>query len=80
MITRRPAPDFSNVWPVHPARSFNGRDGVRGNWQAIFDAHPGIQVTLTTRTQSGEELWREWEFKGASRNGGPPIAADRCPA
>jgi ketosteroid isomerase-like protein len=45
------APTFSSVWPVHPARSFNGRDGVRRNWEAIFDAHPDIQVTLTTRAE-----------------------------
>jgi hypothetical protein len=27
------------------------------NWEAIFGAHPDIQVTLTTRAQSGDEIW-----------------------
>jgi len=64
------APSFSMVWPAHPARSFNGRDGVRRNWEAIFTAHPDIGVTLTTRAQSGEEIWGEWEFKAESSDGG----------
>jgi ketosteroid isomerase-like protein len=67
------APTFSSVWPVHPARSFNGRDRVRRNWETIFDAHPDIQVTLTTRAQSGDEIWGEWEFKDENRDGGPPF-------
>jgi ketosteroid isomerase-like protein len=65
------APTFAMVWPAHPARSFTGRDGVRRNWEAIFQAHPEIQVTLTTRAQSGDEIWGEWEFKAESRDGGP---------
>jgi ketosteroid isomerase-like protein len=65
------APAFSMLWPVHPARSFNGRDGVRRNWEAIFKAHPDIRVTLTTRVQSGDEIWGEWEFKGENGDGGP---------
>jgi len=65
------APTISNVWPVHPARSFTGRDGVRRNWEAIFQAHPDIQVTLTTRAQSGDEIWGEWEFKAESGDGSP---------
>ena len=62
------APTFSNVWPAHPARSFSGRDGMRRNWEAIFQAHPDIQVTLTTRTQSGDEIWGEWEFRGGDQD------------
>lgn len=65
------SPTFSMVWPVHPARSFSGRDGVRRNWRAIFEAYPDIQVTLRARVQSGDESWGEWEFKGKGRDGGP---------
>lgn len=54
-------PAFSGLWPVHPARSFNGRDGVRKNWEAIFKAYPGVQATLTKQVQSGDETWGEWE-------------------
>lgn len=67
------APGFSMLWPVHPARSFTGRDGVRTNWEAIFTAYPGLRVTVTTRAQRGEEIWGEWEFKGEHRDGGPPF-------
>ena len=67
------APSFSMVWPAHPARSFTGRDGVRGNWEAIFQAYPDIRAKVTTSTQRGQEIWGEWEFKGDSPNGGPPF-------
>src|SRR5215469_6696029 len=67
------APAFSMLWPVHPARSFDGRDGVRKNWEAIFKAYPGIQASVTTRARGGDEIWGEWEFKGENRDGGPPF-------
>lgn len=66
-------PAFSVHWPVHPNRSFNGRDAVRRNWEAIFKAYPGIQVTLMRQAYSGAETWGEWEFKGESLEGGPPF-------
>jgi len=62
---------------LHPARSFNGRDGVRRNWEAIFDAHPDIQVTLTTRAQSGDGIWGEWEFK-SKKSSSQHSARERC--
>jgi len=65
------APSFSNLWPAHPARSFTGRDGVRRTWETIFQAHPDIQVTLTTRAHSGDETWGEWEFKAEQGDGSP---------
>ena len=68
------APDFDLVWPAHPGRSFRGRNGVQRNWEAIFGTYPGIRATLTTRLQSGDEVWGEWEFSGAHRDGGPPFS------
>jgi len=66
------APAFTTDWSVHPSRSFGDRDGVRRNWQAIFRAHPGIQVELTSCVQFGDEIWGEWEFKGENRESGAP--------
>jgi len=68
------APDFEVVWPAHPDRSFRGRDGVRRTWEAIFETYPGVEATLTTRLQSGDEVWGEWEFSGEHRDGGPPFS------
>ena len=65
------APTFSMVWPAHPTRSFTGRDGVRRNWETIFQAHPDIQVTLMTRAQSGDEIWGEWDFRAENGEGSP---------
>ena len=63
------APTFSMEWPVHPARSFNGPDQVRRNWEALFKAYPTIQATIATRVQRGDEIWGEWEF-ASEVNGG----------
>jgi len=41
------------------------------NWETSFQAHPDIQVTLTTRAQSDDEIWGEWEFKADNGDGSP---------
>lgn len=43
------APDFENVWPAHPARSFTGRDQVRRNWEMIFRHRPDIAATISAQ-------------------------------
>ncbi|WP_216897815.1 nuclear transport factor 2 family protein [Nocardia alni] len=63
------APTFSMEWPAHPARSFNGPDQVRRNWEGLFKAYPTIQATIATRVQSGNEIWGEWEFRSEVHDG-----------
>ena len=54
------AEDYENATPVHPARSFRGRDQVRKNWEQIFAFVPDIRAevvrspsTATRRGPSG---------------------------
>ncbi|MCL2586411.1 MAG: nuclear transport factor 2 family protein [Streptosporangiales bacterium] len=54
--------DISSEWPAHPARSFQGRDQVRRNWQAIFDRFPQITVSVTSSVEAGDEVWGEWRY------------------
>ena len=54
--------DFTSEWPAHPARSFDGRDRVRSNWQAIFDRFPQIAMSVTASVEVGDEVWSEWRY------------------
>lgn len=56
------APDYSVVWPAHPARSFNGRENVRRTWAGILAAHPTVRAAAEPRVHSGDEIWAEWEY------------------
>jgi ketosteroid isomerase-like protein len=56
--------DFVNETPVHPARSFRGRDQVRKNWAQIFAAVPDLEAELLGSTTDGEVVWTEWEMRG----------------
>lgn len=63
------APDFMNAWPVHPVRSFTGRDHLRSNWEAMFAARPDIRATIGAQAMAGTEAWGEWEFEGTELDG-----------
>ena len=63
------APDYVNVWPVHPGRSFTGRDQVRRNWEMMFKARPDLKVTVSAHAHVDDEDWAEWEFVGTERDG-----------
>jgi ketosteroid isomerase-like protein len=58
------ATDFVNETPVHPARSFRGRDQVRKNWAQIFAAVPDLEADLLGSATNGDVVWTEWEMRG----------------
>jgi ketosteroid isomerase-like protein len=62
--------DFVNETPVHPARSFRGRDQVRKNWAQIFAAVPDLEAELLGSTTDGEVVWTEWEMRGTRVDNG----------
>ena len=63
------APDYINVTPLHPARSFSGRDQVRANWQRIFAGVPDITAAILRTAVDGTTLWSEWEMRGTRNDG-----------
>jgi ketosteroid isomerase-like protein len=63
------AEDFTNETPVHPARSFQGREQVRQNWAQIFGAVPDIQAEVVRSAVDGNTAWTEWEMRGTRRDG-----------
>jgi ketosteroid isomerase-like protein len=63
------ADDYELTSPVHPARSFRGRDQVRRNWTAILGAVPDLNARIVGRARDGETVWTEWEMTGNRRDG-----------
>jgi ketosteroid isomerase-like protein len=61
--------DYCNETPVHPARSFVGREQVRDNWQQIFGGVPDIRATVLRDAGGADSAWAEWEFTGTRRDG-----------
>lgn len=60
---------YRNETPVHPERSFRGRDQVRRNWEMILAALPDITTTVTDRAVDGNTVWSEWEHRGTRPDG-----------
>ena len=63
------APDFENRTPLHPARSFRGREQVRRNWEQILTGVPDLRATIVRRAVDGDSVWTEWEMTGIRRDG-----------
>src|SRR4029078_3561156 len=58
------APGYRNDTPVHPERSFTGREQVRRNWEQIFSFIPDLSATVLRFAVNGDEVWSEWEHRG----------------
>jgi ketosteroid isomerase-like protein len=63
------AEDYENETPVHPGRSFRGREQVRRNWEQIFAFVPDLHAEVTRSTIDGETAWTEGEMTGTRRDG-----------
>lgn len=61
--------DFRNETPVHPVRSFQGREQVRKNWAQIFAGVPDIEAEVVDSSFDGVSAWTEWEMRGTRRDG-----------
>jgi ketosteroid isomerase-like protein len=59
--------------PVHPARSFTGRDQARQNWSMIFATVPDLRIDLVDAIHDGDTCWAEWEYSGTRTDGTPHL-------
>ena len=57
--------------PVHPARSFSGRDQVRKNWDKILRGVPDLRADLLHEARDGDTVWAEWDWSGTRTDGSP---------
>jgi ketosteroid isomerase-like protein len=69
------SPEYANVTPAHPQRSFHGLEQVRRNWGTIFEAVPDIVVTLVDHAHDGARIWTELEMRGTRVDGSPVCMA-----
>ncbi|MGI8429863.1 MAG: nuclear transport factor 2 family protein [Solirubrobacteraceae bacterium] len=61
--------NYENETPVHPGRSFRGREQVRQNWEQIFAFVPDLRAEVTRSAIDGGTAWTEWEMTGTRRDG-----------
>jgi ketosteroid isomerase-like protein len=63
------ADDYVLDSPIHPQRSFRGKEQVRRNWTQILAAVPDIAVRVLRSARDGDTAWTEWEMNGTRRDG-----------
>jgi limonene-1,2-epoxide hydrolase len=57
-------PEYRSEQPVHPDRTFVGREQVRKNWAAVFAAVPDFQAELLRSACEADTGWTEWHWLG----------------
>jgi ketosteroid isomerase-like protein len=63
--------DFRSEHPIHPQRSFVGREQVRTNWKGLFAHVPDLVATVLQSVVAGDQIWSEWEMSGRTVDAGP---------
>ncbi|MFC0112185.1 nuclear transport factor 2 family protein [Kibdelosporangium aridum] len=62
--------DFRSELPIHPGRSFTGREHMRRNWAGLFAHVPDLAATVLQSVTDGDQVWSEWEIAGTTVDGG----------
>lgn len=58
------AEHYESSQPIHPARSFVGRDQVLANWTSVFEGVPDFSAELVGSAVDGDVEWGEWDWRG----------------
>ncbi|MGH3992623.1 MAG: nuclear transport factor 2 family protein [Pseudonocardiaceae bacterium] len=61
--------DFRSELPLHPGRSFTGREHMRSNWAGLFAHVPDLAATVLRSVTDGDQVWSEWEIGGTTVDG-----------
>jgi ketosteroid isomerase-like protein len=67
--------DYRSEQPVHPARTFTGRDQVRDNWSKLYASIPDFRADVLRLAVAGDTEWAEWRWAGTKEDGTP---LDEC--
>ena len=62
------AENYYSEQPIHPDRTFQGREQVRKNWSANFEEMPDFSAHLVRHAIHNDSLWTEWEWQGTRRD------------
>jgi len=60
--------NYSSEQPVHPDRTFHGREQVRKNWASNFDEMPDFSAQLIRYSVNNDSVWAEWEWRGTRKD------------
>lgn len=60
--------NYFSEQPLHPDRSFRGREQARKNWASNFEEMPDFSAQLVRHAINGNELWSEWEWNGTRKD------------
>jgi ketosteroid isomerase-like protein len=58
------AEDYESTQPLHPRRTFNGRDQVFENWSSVFEGVPDFSSELLASSADGDAEWGESDWHG----------------
>ena len=61
--------DFRSDLPIHPGRSFTGRERMRSTWAALFAHVPDLTARVLQSVADGDQVWSEWEIGGIRAQG-----------
>jgi ketosteroid isomerase-like protein len=64
------APGYHDVTPTRPGQEFHGRERVRQNFAALFEAVPDLSADLIRVVADGDTVWMEWRMHGLRVDGG----------
>ena len=59
---------YSSEQPVHPDRTFHGREQVGKNWASNFSEMPDFSAQLLRHATSNNSIWAEWEWQGTRQD------------
>ena len=60
--------NYQSEQPVHPDRSFQGRDEVKKNWGSNFDDMRDFSAQLVRYAINQSTIWAEWEWQGTRQD------------
>ena len=66
--------DLRSDHPIHPARSFTGRERLRKNWTGAFAQVPDYAVRVLRCFTAGDKVWSELEMGGTTVAGKPSLS------
>ncbi len=61
--------DYESIQPVHPERSFCGRDRVRENWEWVFQRFSDFRAQVIDFAVRDCTVWTEWTWQGTAPDG-----------
>ena len=60
--------NYHSEQPVHPDRTFRGKEQVRKNWSSNFEEMPDFTAHLVRQSISNDTIWSEWDWQGTRKD------------